>query len=97
MHPPVRWNFLSDGQPDNNPTLPFGYGQVEKIQEACVLRGPLFGHLLNGSSSCVCYVCGDLGIMLKPWHLGVYGGQRNLEIIQSKIQSSLGEDIGQEN
>lgn len=94
MHPPVRWNFLSDGQPDNSTTLPSRiWSGGKNTGGLCSARSSIWA--LTEWQSLLCVLC-----LWRPWHcaetLDVHGGQRNLEIIQSKIQSSSGEDAGQE-
>lgn len=58
-----------------------GCGQVEQIQEAYALPGPLSGHVLSGSP------CSVYGCLWRPWHhaeiMGAHGRQGNLEITPS--------------
>lgn len=66
-----------------------GCGQVEKIEEAHALRGPLSGHMLRSDLLlCVLLSVELLGHQLQPWVLN--GRQRNVEIIQLSSDEDTG-------
>ena len=72
MHPPVRWNVLSDGQPDNGTTLLIRmWSGGKNTGDLCSVRSSLWAHA-QGQYSC----------LQSPRHstetLGACGGQRKL-------------------
>ena len=72
MHPPVRWNVLSDGQPDNGTTLLIRmWSGGKNTGDLCSVRSSLWAHAQRQ------YSC-----LQSPKHsaetLGACGGQRKL-------------------
>jgi hypothetical protein len=70
MHPPVRWNVLSDGQPDNSTSLQTRMWSGGKSTcGLCTARSSLQVHALGQTTLCVA-VCGAHGMALKPHSSG---------------------------
>ena len=62
MHRPVRWNVLSDGQPDNSTTLPIRMWSGGKNRGgSCSERSSIWAHAPEWSSALCFTVCGAPG------------------------------------
>lgn len=95
MHPPVRWNALSDGQPDNGTTLPIRmWSGGKNTGGLCFVRSSIQAHAQGWPHALCIPVCGGQGILLKRRVL--MAGKESRTSSNLIIRASSGEVTGLE-